>query len=121
VQNSSGISIKFNSEKYNSSLKPDEEISIYRIISELINNTVKHSGAKNIVISFSSSENTLILNYFDDGNGFNFEDAVKSKSTGLGLQNIISRINSFNGTYTTEHPQPKGFGLKIILPVIYSL
>ena len=96
-------------------MKEDEEISIYRIISELINNTVKHSGARKIDISFTSKNDILTILYSDDGSGFDFEQTMHDNIKGLGLHNISSRIRSLNGTFIVENDQKNGFAININL------
>lgn len=65
------------------------EISIYRIIFELLHNTIKHAKASIVRINIRNEEdNELFINYEDNGIGFNFDD---TKKYGLGLSNIRSR------------------------------
>jgi len=72
------------------------ELHFYRIITELVNNTIKHSGAKKAVIRLSYSNNVLTLVYADSGKGYNFEDSM-NKSAGRGLANIFHRVNLIHG------------------------
>ncbi len=73
------------------------ETHIYRIILELINNTLKYAEAKRIILDFSVKGKLLIVNYKDDGKGFDFKKAYKNKESGQGLKNIFSRINFLYG------------------------
>lgn len=73
----------------------DVEVILYRVICELINNSLKHAEAKRIDLSLHLGGDTLTLTYSDDGRGFE-PDAVMD--TGMGLSNIHSRINSLKGT-----------------------
>jgi PAS domain S-box-containing protein len=68
------------------------EINIYRIIIELINNSIKHAYASEININMFIEDGIFNLSYSDDGLGFDIE---KSKR-GLGLDNIINRAQSLN-------------------------
>lgn len=74
-----------------------EESVLYQAVKELINNTLKHSSAKNIKIELKSFENQVILHYSDDGCGFDLNEALK-QNTGLGLNNIVNKIKSVKGT-----------------------
>ncbi len=121
IQASSGLIVNFDASAYNHVLKPDEEISVYRIISELVNNTLKHAGAKHINIVFSNSDTKLSIDYSDDGKGFNFEQTIYKSHKGLGLQNITSRINSLGGSYNVENSEPKGFAMHIELLIAASV
>ncbi|WP_179008646.1 tetratricopeptide repeat-containing sensor histidine kinase [Winogradskyella forsetii] len=69
------------------------EINIFRIVQELVNNSVKHANANEINVQLSHRENLLQLTIEDDGEGFN-KDAVTSE--GIGLKNIQSRVDYLN-------------------------
>jgi PAS domain S-box-containing protein len=112
IRSTTELTITFHSDSYTHTLKADEEISIFRIVSELINNTLKHADAKNIEIVFSSSGNNLIIEYSDDGRGFDFEKMLTLHTKGMGLQNIKSRIQSLGGTLQVETGK-KGFAIRI--------
>lgn len=73
-------------------------ITIFRILQELLSNTVKHSFAQNISIHINSFDDILNIMYEDDGVGF----ARKPEQSGLGLDNIESRIQSLNGAMKFE-------------------
>lgn len=85
----------FGEEKFN--LKKDIEISIYRILQELINNMVKHSKATNALVQINHHENKLYITVEDNGKGFD----TNKTNTGIGLQNIVSRINFLKGNLDT--------------------
>ena len=113
IQKSKDIVIHFGAAKYQHQLKEDEEISIYRIVIELINNTLKHAQADEIKIEFRSVGTKLEIDYSDNGKGFDFAKTVQNRSTGLGLHNILSRISSLNGTFHSVTNTDNGFGLKL--------
>ena len=79
---------------------------LYRVICELVNNSLKHSGCTRIEISLLLHGTTLELRYRDNGCGFNPETA--SNSGGMGLSNITSRIKSLNGVLKIESRKGKG-------------
>ncbi|MBL7110379.1 MAG: PAS domain S-box protein [Bacteroidales bacterium] len=90
-------------------ISKDIEVTIYRIVNELINNTLKHASAKKISIYFTRDNECLLLNYSDDGIGFNFQETYKSDThKGMGLSNIISRVNAINGTCRFNSTQESG-------------
>lgn len=74
------------------------EIVIYRIVKELLNNTKKHTKADNIQITLNLSTDLLTLEYSDNGQGFSYEEILKSENKGMGLMNIEMRVKSINGT-----------------------
>lgn len=94
------------------------ELAFYRICLELINNTMKHSGAKSIELLMSDSNDKIKLCYSDDGIGFNIEDPENNKNGGLGMSNIISRIKSINGKYTINTSKGKAFEMLVEIDVV---
>ena len=74
-------------------------INLFRIIQELVNNSVKHSNCSEISISLSYASDILNLQYSDNGNGF---DSKMVREKGMGLSNIDARTKLFNGKYTLE-------------------
>ena len=92
--------------------KADHELAIYRIVQELINNTLKHASAKDIHIDLAFSSNHLKLNYRDDGVGFNLSDLV-SNGVGIGLKSIQSRV-AYLEAQMEWHAEP-GNGFQFVL------
>jgi PAS domain S-box-containing protein len=97
---SKGISINFQTntrDRYRNEI----EITFYRIITELINNTIKHAEATEIDIRIETDDNHeyLQLFYTDNGKGFD-PDNIRRQRPGLGLFNIENRIETIGGTLT---------------------
>lgn len=88
----------------------DLEATIFRIIGESINNSIKHSRAKNINIQVCKSQGMVYVNYQDDGVGFDVEGVMKL-SKGNGLSNMKSRVVSMGGEI--ELISHVNFGTKI--------
>jgi signal transduction histidine kinase len=91
------------------------ELSLYRITLELINNIIKHSNAKNATIQLIKNDDSITLMVVDDGIGF---DSNKIKE-GMGLHNIKSRVDVFNGKLTID-TQPERCSTFIIEINIYE-
>ena len=92
----------------------NKELTIYRCITELFHNTIKHADAKNISLKIHAGEHLLNIIYTDDGKGF---DPERSPSHGMGLDNIRHRIESFGGTIFLESAPGKGIKATIELPI----
>lgn len=90
------------------------EVILYRIIGELINNTLKHASASKVEISLFYFEKRLELFYSDNGIGF---DMKNIKSKGMGLPNINSRVKSLDGELEMHSKHKQGVFLKITLPL----
>ncbi|HZY82854.1 MAG TPA: sensor histidine kinase [Cyclobacteriaceae bacterium] len=73
------------------------EISLYRVIQELLSNIIKYSKATNVTISFTGYENELVLTIDDDGNGYDLKAFQESKE-GNGWRNVNSRISLIKGS-----------------------
>ncbi len=110
------IHIDFDHERYTERLEEQVELNLYRIITELVNNTLKHAGARNVEIVLEHQYDKISLQYSDDGRGFDFENVVISEDRGMGLRNILSRIRSLNGHYQVL-PAENGIRLKFIFSV----
>lgn len=95
-------------ERYDS----DVEVILYRVICELINNSLKHSGCASINLSLSQNDGMLALDYSDDGRGFDPQSMI---DCGMGLSNIASRINSLCGTF--DIVSSKGNGMHAAIRV----
>ena len=83
----------------------DIEGILYRVICELINNSLKHAACTSINLSLSQNGSELALDYTDDGRGFNPQAMM---DCGMGLSNISSRINSLGGTFGISSAKGKG-------------
>lgn len=91
------------------------EITIYRIVKELLNNTIKYANASKCVLYVRNIENKIVICYSDNGCGFDWNKTLESNSKNLGLVSIINRIRSLNGTYVVETAPNAGFKFTITL------
>jgi signal transduction histidine kinase len=81
-----------------SELPKPTEVMVYRIVLELISNSLKHAEAGEISIQLISDSTKLELMVEDDGKGF----LVEQKMGGLGLKNINNRVNYLKGELTID-------------------
>ncbi|MBN2214253.1 MAG: PAS domain S-box protein [Bacteroidales bacterium] len=93
-------------------LNQNIELALYRVIVELINNSVKYSGAGLIKIAIHLSNDILKVDYADNGKGFDVEKTLKSTRS-MGLHNIFFRINSLSGK--VDLTSQKGKGMRAII------
>ncbi|OGS70037.1 MAG: hypothetical protein A3F91_12685 [Flavobacteria bacterium RIFCSPLOWO2_12_FULL_35_11] len=89
------------------------KINFYRIIQEAIQNINKYSKAKNVKIEFDLVNDSVYLYIEDDGVGFD----SKSKSNGIGLKNMKSRVSKLNGNFDIKSAVNKGTKISIFVPV----
>lgn len=88
----------------------DKHLHVFRILQELLNNSVRHGKATEISIAFKSIDNQNTCIYSDNGVGFNCKSDDSQK--GLGMKNIESRINFLNGTFTIDSSLNNGVKIK---------
>src|SRR5256885_3883907 len=89
---------------YRDRLKPEQELIIFRVIQELVNNILKHSNASFIHLTQNMHNNSFLLRIHHDGRGIvqtDFEKLNKS-NVGLGLKNISSRLKVAQGSIYFE-------------------
>jgi PAS domain S-box-containing protein len=90
------------------------EVTLYRILVELINNSLKYGSPKKIIIELVDAPSSVSLNYYEDGCGFNMQDALITQK-GMGLYNIHSRINAMGGSIDYYSRPGKGVTVRLSL------
>jgi signal transduction histidine kinase len=101
-----------NAGNFSMSLPENTELIVYRICSELINNTLKHAQASNAEFNFSQHKNKVSLIYRDDGIGFNPKE-MSYELNKSGLYNIIRRIETLEGRYELISEPGNGVEIRI--------
>jgi len=96
-------------------LPENTEIMLYRIVQEVINNTLKHAQARKITLKIRMLQGNLEIHYSDDGKGFNVEEKMALKT--IGLQSIQSRINFLKGTIDLKSEADKGAHYQFAIPL----
>ncbi|TVQ13846.1 MAG: hypothetical protein EA361_09090 [Bacteroidetes bacterium] len=91
------------------------EHAIYRTAQEIVNNSIVHSGANDIYIQFTLSDDELILMIEDDGKGFQAELLTGNK--GIGLKSAASRIEGLHGRFLIDSAPGRGTIITAIVPV----
>ncbi|MCM4157346.1 hypothetical protein DHD80_15170 [Gramella sp. AN32] len=91
------------------------EITIFRIIQELITNVIKHSGAQEAVIHLTHHGEMINIMVEDDGRGFNVSEVDYKE--GMGIYSIQKRVEYLEGTVDVESVPEKGTTVIINIPV----
>lgn len=117
VSKSTEIKFASNIDDIDKLLPKDVELSVYRIVQECINNIVKHSKAKEVILNINKSSEDLSILISDDGNGFNL-DKVKAnpEKHGFGLSGMAERIKLFKGKFNIESSAGIGTTINISVP-----
>src|SRR5204862_863622 len=87
---------------------------LYRVAQEAVTNAVKHSGAKNILISLDHDKTHVCVSVQDDGKGFSVEKRRKEK--GLGLHMMRYRANALGGELKIERRKTGGMDVTCKIP-----
>ncbi|MFR9524690.1 MAG: ATP-binding protein [Rikenellaceae bacterium] len=109
-----GIDLQFVSNLKEERFDRDVEVTIYRTICELLNNSLKHSLCSEIAVSLLKEEEGLRIVYRDNGQGFYIKPV---EDRGMGLSNITSRINSISGKIEIESSEGAGMTARIMIPL----
>jgi signal transduction histidine kinase len=94
----------------------EKEIHIFRMIQEIVHNTLKHAQAGNLQIGFSEEGGHLLCLTKDDGKGFD-KEKVLAASQGLGLRSLESRCEILNGVLSLDSIPGGGTNYFIKIPV----
>jgi signal transduction histidine kinase len=95
------------------SISNANKINLYRIIQESLQNINKYAQANAVKVEFKKELDNLFLQISDDGIGFNVNKAKK----GIGLQNMLSRINECNGTFEIKSKKGEGTIITVTVPI----
>lgn len=87
---------------------------LLRIVQEFLQNSIKHSDCKNVMINLDTYEAMLQLSLKDDGKGF---DSTVAAGKGIGLSNISKRTALISGTFQWETQPGSGTKLYITIPI----
>ena len=115
ISSTKAIKISFNTNMPDDRLEYNTEVVLYRVICELISNTIKHAKAKNIEIELTRHNKILTMIYTDDGQGFDVKSVLFGHNEGMGYENILTRIKSIKGIINIESENEKGIKVLIII------
>ena len=117
INYSDTIQIKFTSDFEEDRFESNTEVVLYRVLCELINNTLKHAEATLISISLKKRPGLISCDYNDNGKGFDINLLSPSQHSGMGYSNMVSRINSLNGSLNLTSEKEKGTKASITVPI----
>lgn len=106
IENASAIKIKYTNSITFDILNNDRHLHVFRILQELINNSIRHGKSSEISIDFYEKNNQNACKFKDNGVGFN--PKILNTKKGLGMKNIESRITFLNGKMDVKSDQNMG-------------
>jgi signal transduction histidine kinase len=95
----------------NTTIEQTVAVTIYRIVQELINNTMKHAAAKTALVQLTMGDAHLSVTVEDDGKGF--DTSILNRSKGIGWSNIQNRVEFLKGTLDVQSENEKGTSVYI--------
>jgi signal transduction histidine kinase len=116
VSASGSIQVKMAINGLESKLDKSLETHIFRLVQELLGNTVKHAHATKVNIQVLQFDDNLSIVFEDNGRGFDYD--VAKKKDGLGLKNILTRVAHLQGT--VEFDTGKGSGTTVLVDIPLS-
>jgi signal transduction histidine kinase len=96
-------------------LENSMELSLFRVVQELLANIINHAAATEVNIHITNHGETLNILVEDNGRGFNAKEI--GASAGMGLKSIDKRITALNGDLNIESEQGKGTVVIIDIPI----
>ncbi len=115
IERSSQVNVSFQFLGTQRTLSNSTQLSIYRILQELINNAIKHSECQQILAQISMEEKKILLTVEDDGKGFD-QQALKH-TKGMGMSSVQHRVDYLKGVMQIETKPNEGMVINIELNV----
>lgn len=115
VSESAKLTVHFYNSGLITRLNHENELGLYRIVQELLNNTIKYAKAHSVNIQLIRHSESIVLTYEDDGKGFNFDGVFPSG--GYGLRDIQGRVKSLGGSFTFDATSGRGVVATVEIPV----
>lgn len=103
-------------------LEGQKEIVLFRVMQEILSNTLKHAKAKYIKVTLQFTPAHFSLTVQDDGKGFDYEAVLgrEMSQSGAGLRNIQRRTEMLGGTCSFQTAQGEGTKVHIQLPSLIT-
>ncbi len=116
IQAKHGIETHFHDDGQSKPLEEDMRAVLFRTIRELLTNAVKHSQAKNITVSISRCEDTMVVTVSDDGIGYDPEQ-MNAQSKGFGLLSAQEALGCLGGRFVIESCLGHGCKITVTAPL----
>ncbi|RJE72030.1 hypothetical protein BGP76_08095 [Reichenbachiella sp. MSK19-1] len=120
LRQSGDLEVEFSASMCGHALAADEEITIYRIVQELVSNVLKHSHATKLSILLTCFEEEQIMNIMVQDNGRGFDTKNKPKSGGIGVETLNKMVADKQGDIKFDSNTISGTTVIIDLPLSYE-
>lgn len=88
-------------------------LTVYRVVQELVNNTIKHAAAQNLIVQLHAIESEKVLAITVEDDGLGFDAASLKHAAGIGWKNIQNRIDFLKGKFDIQSLPGKGSSIMI--------
>jgi signal transduction histidine kinase len=105
------LQVDFQAYNIEKNIAQDMQVTIFRIVQELLTNAVRHAGATAILVQCSQNENTFYITIEDNGKGFKVEQIDAAK--GIGLTNVKNRVDYLKGNLDIDSSPGAGTTINI--------
>jgi signal transduction histidine kinase len=113
---SDSMQVEVHSHNMERQLENSLELTIFRIVQELLSNIVKHAQATHVVVNLLGNEKDIHIMVEDNGKGFNYN--ASDTSTGLGLRSIEQRIEKLGGNLEVDSRPGHGATISLEIPFV---
>ncbi|KAG1649525.1 Sensor histidine kinase MctS [Nymphon striatum] len=86
----------------------NQQVTMYRVIQELINNAIKHAKASEVLVQYMREGSQVDITVEDNGIGFDKSKSLKEKDSGMGLSNLQTRVAYLKGNIDFESEENEG-------------
>lgn len=123
VKSRTNMEITFNVEGTPNVLPSIMQLTIFRVVQEATNNSIKHSKGKKLDIVFKYDSDNIYLNIKDDGIGIEKESEENKQSlhTGFGLDMMKERVALLNGKIEVLTAEDGGTSIEVIIPILQEV
>lgn len=108
------IAVKLDVEGMDTRMDEAVEITLYRVVQEVMNNAIKHANAKEIIVRIARRDGKLEVSIKDNGTGLDLK--LIRQSTGIGWKNIYSRVELINGVIDMNSSPGAGTNIQVLVP-----
>ncbi|RPD42020.1 sensor histidine kinase [Chitinophaga barathri] len=112
---SEAVKIDFQSFGIEDDIPQDTQVTIYRIVQELLSNAIRHAQATHILVQCSQNSGTFLVTIEDNGKGF--DTSLVSQAKGIGLGNVKRRVDYLHGNMEIVSAENEGTTINIELNV----
>lgn len=115
---STGILMSSNLDELKADLSPEHSITLYRIIQECVNNTIKHANATALRVSAVIKDNMMEMIIQDNGVGFDKTILVDKAQRSFGILNLEERVKILKGKFSIDAEPNKGVRSVVVFPLL---